>query len=77
MLKGKHYVGLIFIGIAIGLFILSNFNFCIPCEGWDALNPFCYFAYWGCLAWAGMFGIVMKIMAIILFIIGMLRLIRK
>jgi len=62
--------------VALGLFLFTCMNFCASCTGWNAINPFCQLGYVGCIAQQTMFFLLIKFVAVVLFLIGVWKLLR-
>ena len=62
--------------LALVIAFLSTINFCVGCTGWSALNPICLLGYVSCLGFIGTLHIVMRIGGVVLFVVGLVKLIK-
>ena len=69
--------GIAIVILAIIMSLLTVMNFCVPCTGWNAINPLCLIASSLCMIWAGWLKLALGFGAFILFIIGVVVMVRK
>lgn len=76
---GSWKTGLLIIGFSLGILLLSFIDLCAytnQCIGWNAINPFCLAGLASCIASWGLISLIMKIGGVILFLVGVWKLIK-
>ena len=62
--------------VALALAYLSTIKFCVGCTGWQAINPLCQLGYVSCVGSLGIVHIVMRVGAVVLFIVSIVRMVK-